>query len=461
MNEHDVDDATTPRDETLTLCLMTESRRRGTCISSSGLHYIANHTYRAGDTTYLDDILSPTLWTYLTELLPLWLAPNMVTTVGGIHCLVAYMVLWHHSPDFDAADLPNWTVVLAGWCIVSYYTLDCMDGKQARRTNSSSPLGQLFDHGFDCICTYFFIIIMGTYVMLGDETRWIMAFQSSTQFAFYVAQWEEYHTHVLQSCSGKWIGVSEVNYSMGAFTILNGLFINRVALYQTPMKDVLGPIVSDFLPIALSSLEVRYFMLSGSLFMSATLMILSIRRVMNDPNIVGGERDYNVKSSGVASVYSPPRGPKRGDSNNNIVGGVLTPTEVRSRRIMALSKLVSPMILLVSSLLIPPTSVRTRYLSIALGIAFSLLTKKMIVFSMAKMAYAAIQFDVLPLLVTSLWIRCDPRLTRKGADFVMGGLCLWYLYRLLRWVNVTINQICERLNVYCFRLKPRTKMRVD
>jgi len=91
----------------------------------------------------------------------------------------------------------------------------------------------------------------------------------------------------------------------------------------------------------------------------------------------------------------------------------------------------------------------------------SLLTKKMIVFSMAKMAYAAIQFDVLPLLVTSLWIRCDPRLTRKGADFVMGGLCLWYLYRLLRWVNVTINQICERLNVYCFRLKPRTKMRVD
>lgn len=26
---------------------------------------------------------------------------------------------------------------------------DCMDGKQARRTGSSSPLGQLFDHGCD------------------------------------------------------------------------------------------------------------------------------------------------------------------------------------------------------------------------------------------------------------------------------------------------------------------------
>jgi hypothetical protein len=228
-----------------------------------------------------------------------------------------------------------------------------------------------------------------------------------------MAQWEEYHTHILQSCSGKWVGVSEVNYSMGAFIILNG-FIggnNRVALYSTPMKDVLGPIVSDFLPIALSSLEVRYFMLLGWFVMSAILMILSILRVMNHPNIAGSERD-------------------------NYVG---------SRRIMALSKLVSPMILLVSSLLIPPTSVRTRYLSIALGIAFSLLTKKMIVFSMAKMAYAAIQYDVLPLLFISLWIRYDPRLTRKGADFVMGLLCLWYLHRLVRWVNVTINQICKRL----------------
>jgi len=25
--------------------------------------------------------------------------------------------------------------------------MDAIDGKQARRTNSSSPLGQLFDHG--------------------------------------------------------------------------------------------------------------------------------------------------------------------------------------------------------------------------------------------------------------------------------------------------------------------------
>ena len=31
--------------------------------------------------------------------------------------------------------------------MLSYLHLDCIDGKQARRTKSSSPLGQLFDHG--------------------------------------------------------------------------------------------------------------------------------------------------------------------------------------------------------------------------------------------------------------------------------------------------------------------------
>ena len=32
-------------------------------------------------------------------------------------------------------------------CIWMYTALDAIDGKQARRTGTSSPLGELFDHG--------------------------------------------------------------------------------------------------------------------------------------------------------------------------------------------------------------------------------------------------------------------------------------------------------------------------
>lgn len=39
--------------------------------------------------------------------------------------------------------------------LVSYQTMDAIDGKQARRTGSAGPLGQLFDHGCDSISTTF------------------------------------------------------------------------------------------------------------------------------------------------------------------------------------------------------------------------------------------------------------------------------------------------------------------
>ena len=42
---------------------------------------------------------------------------------------------------------PWWVYFLNGFAGLVYLHLDCIDGKQARRTKSSSPLGQLFDHG--------------------------------------------------------------------------------------------------------------------------------------------------------------------------------------------------------------------------------------------------------------------------------------------------------------------------
>jgi phosphatidylglycerophosphate synthase len=39
-----------------------------------------------------------------------------------------------------------------------FQTLDGIDGKHARRTGTSSPLGQIFDHGGDSISTIFLLI---------------------------------------------------------------------------------------------------------------------------------------------------------------------------------------------------------------------------------------------------------------------------------------------------------------
>ena len=75
-----------------------------------------------------------------------WMAPNLVTLLGTSCLLLQCVVVVWQSPNLQGP-LPWWACLLAALCNFLYSTLDAMDGKQARRTKSSSPLGQLFDHG--------------------------------------------------------------------------------------------------------------------------------------------------------------------------------------------------------------------------------------------------------------------------------------------------------------------------
>ena len=53
----------------------------------------------------------------------------------------------------------RWTCLLAAIGIFIYQTLDAIDGKQARRTGTSSPLGEYFDHGCDAITTFLYAVV--------------------------------------------------------------------------------------------------------------------------------------------------------------------------------------------------------------------------------------------------------------------------------------------------------------
>lgn len=54
---------------------------------------------------------------------------------------------------YDCLQIPKWASFLCGFGLFVYQSLDAIDGKQARRTGSSSPLGELFDHGCDSVST--------------------------------------------------------------------------------------------------------------------------------------------------------------------------------------------------------------------------------------------------------------------------------------------------------------------
>lgn len=80
------------------------------------------------------------------------------------------------------------------------FVADGVDGKQARRTNSSTPLGELFDHGLDSwSCVYFVVTVYsifgrgpsGVSVFVLYLLLWVVL------FSFILSHWEKYNTGVL------------------------------------------------------------------------------------------------------------------------------------------------------------------------------------------------------------------------------------------------------------------------
>lgn len=68
-------------------------------------------------------------------------------------------------------DLPNWFCYFMGVSFFIYMLCDNTDGKQARRTGSSSPMGMLMDHGMDSVTAVINNILLQTLVSTGKYSE--------------------------------------------------------------------------------------------------------------------------------------------------------------------------------------------------------------------------------------------------------------------------------------------------
>jgi ethanolaminephosphotransferase len=115
--------------------------------------------------------------------------------------------MMYYSPTLEAI-LPRWVFAYAGFTTFLYLTLDAIDGMQARKTQSSSPLGQLFDHGCDCCITTVFSLMMIHGLGLGSTVTAI-SLVAAVQVAFFLSQWEEKYTGICRTSVGGLFGVTE------------------------------------------------------------------------------------------------------------------------------------------------------------------------------------------------------------------------------------------------------------
>jgi len=139
------------------------------------------------------------------EKTPVWLAPNVITVTALALVCITHVILAQYMPGLtvsidpetnQALQPPCWVFVLTGAMLFVYQFLDNLDGHQARRTKTSSPLGLLMDHGCDAFNCIVGSISVSTSVCAGASWKsWTVLI--TAVIVFFMNTWEEYYRGAL------------------------------------------------------------------------------------------------------------------------------------------------------------------------------------------------------------------------------------------------------------------------
>ncbi|KAF1796876.1 hypothetical protein V8B55DRAFT_1451962 [Mucor lusitanicus] len=155
------------------------------------------YKYSSIDKSFLTKYVLRHYWDVCIKLFPLNMAPNLITLTGLMFMIFNVILVFIYVPTMEAEDAgPAWIYFSFALGLWLYSTFDNVDGRQARRTGTSSPLGELFDHGCDAInCSYAAIIQMSA-LGLGHTHTAVIIYAIATT-GFYLSTIEEYHTGTL------------------------------------------------------------------------------------------------------------------------------------------------------------------------------------------------------------------------------------------------------------------------
>uniref|UniRef100_R4FMY2 diacylglycerol cholinephosphotransferase n=1 Tax=Rhodnius prolixus TaxID=13249 RepID=R4FMY2_RHOPR len=203
-------------------------------LSPGQLKRLSDHKYSCESLSILDKFLQP-WWDWLVSKIPLWLAPNLITIIGLIINILTTLVLVYYSPDAKA-EAPWWAFILCALGLFAYQSLDAIDGKQARRTGTSTPLGELFDHGCDSVSTVFVAISACIAVQLGSYPSW-MFFQCFCAITlFYCAHWQAYVSGTLRF--GR-VDVTEAQFTIMGIHLISAFFGPEIWSIKVPAIGIL------------------------------------------------------------------------------------------------------------------------------------------------------------------------------------------------------------------------------
>ena len=160
------------------------------------LKTLETHKYSASGTSLADPVLQ-VVWNWTIKFIPMRVSPNAITLVGiFVNISTSSLLIFHYLNTSEIA--PTSVYMINGLGLFVYQTIDALDGKQARRTFTESPLDELMDHACDSVSTVFLSIAAAITLQLAKHP-WIMVmFCLTSCITFCFGHWRTYATGTLK-----------------------------------------------------------------------------------------------------------------------------------------------------------------------------------------------------------------------------------------------------------------------
>ncbi|KAI7882034.1 Choline/ethanolaminephosphotransferase [Lichtheimia hyalospora FSU 10163] len=159
---------------------------------------LKHYKYNSIDRSFFSRYLLRHYWDWAHQWFPSSMAPNLITVTGFLFIIVNVVLASCITPSLEhgAEGMHRWVYLCYAAGIWLYSTFDNVDGRQARKTKTSSPLGELFDHGCDALNIMFSAILQASAIGSGHSQATLLLCITEA-LGFYLSTQEQYHTGIL------------------------------------------------------------------------------------------------------------------------------------------------------------------------------------------------------------------------------------------------------------------------
>ncbi|CAB3364466.1 Hypothetical predicted protein [Cloeon dipterum] len=410
-------------------------------LSPAQLKRLSEHKYSCASESLIDPILQP-YWNKLTSFLPLWLAPNLITIAGLIVNILTTLVLVWYCPDAKS-EAPRWGCFLCGLGLFIYQSLDAIDGKQARRTGTSSPLGELFDHGCDSISTVFVALSACIAVQLGEKPGWMFFQCFLAMTMFYFSHWQTYVSGTLKFTK---VDVTEAQCTIMGIHMISAIFGSSIWATKIPVINlefyVLMVLFSQSCCGA-ALIQGLYIILTGGCGRNGSTVALPY--LESELRVTA---HYLAVAIALGIAYSCLSIIMTGGAGKN--GSTVAGTSV-------LSPVIPFGLVVVPAIVISAMSTQHVYEAhptlyiLAFGMVAAKVTNRLVVAHMTKSEMEYLDTVLLGPLMLFLNQYFKSFLPEY---YVLWGCMLWATFDLLRYCRQVCLEICDFLNIELFHIKP-------